>query len=286
MVKLADQDIRTREVLDWRGVNLLHAHGSSCSQKTRIFLNLKNIVWESHLIDLTSGENHRPWYLGINPRGLVPCLVHDGVVHIESNDIIEYLEATFPEPKLFPRQRSKVSEWLQREDDLHLDLRTLTFRYLIPTKPGQLKSTAALEQLRQHPGTIGGREDAEKLRQIEFWESANRQGITDQQVAQSVNRFQSALAEFDRALQSSRYLLGEQLTVIDIAWYVYTARLLAAGYPLREQHEYVGAWFDQLDRRPEFHREVQLPPPLRAASQSLQRRQAEQGRSMASIGGL
>jgi glutathione S-transferase len=34
--------------------------------------------------------------MGINPRGLVPCLVHDGEVHIESNDIILYLERAFP----------------------------------------------------------------------------------------------------------------------------------------------------------------------------------------------
>jgi len=38
------------------------------------------------------GENFTDWYLGINPRGLVPTLVADGEVHIESNDIITLLE--------------------------------------------------------------------------------------------------------------------------------------------------------------------------------------------------
>ena len=52
MVQLVDSDIKTREVLDWKGVHVLHFAGSSCSQKLRIFLNLKGIAWESHPIDL------------------------------------------------------------------------------------------------------------------------------------------------------------------------------------------------------------------------------------------
>jgi Glutathione S-transferase, N-terminal domain len=102
MVQLVDSDIKTREVLDWKGVHVLHFMGSSCSQKLRIFLNLKGIKWESHLVDLFTNENFLPWFLGINPRGLVPVLVHDGAVHIESNDIIQYLEQKFPTPKLIP----------------------------------------------------------------------------------------------------------------------------------------------------------------------------------------
>ena len=102
MVQLIDSDIKTREVLDWKGVHVLHFMGSSCSQKLRVFLNLKGIPWESHHVDLIANENFRPWFLGINPRGLVPVLVHDGTVHIESNDIIAYLEKTFPQPPLVP----------------------------------------------------------------------------------------------------------------------------------------------------------------------------------------
>ena len=79
-------------------MHVLHYAGSTCSQKLRIFLNLKGIGWQSHPIDLSKHENYWPWFLGINPRGLVPVLVHDGKVHIESNDIITYLEAAFPAP--------------------------------------------------------------------------------------------------------------------------------------------------------------------------------------------
>jgi glutathione S-transferase len=75
-------------------------------------------------------------FLGINPRGLVPVLVHDGVVHIESNDIIQYLEQKFPTPKLIPAgHENKIAALLRHEDDLHLDLRTLSFRFVF-NRPG------------------------------------------------------------------------------------------------------------------------------------------------------
>src|SRR3982750_2956139 len=126
MVQLIDSDIETREVLGWKGAHVLHFQGSSCSQKLRIFLNLKGIKWESHLVGLHQGENFQPWFLGINPRGMVPVLVHDGAVHIESNDIITYLEKVFPAPRLIPAgHENEVAGLLHHEDDLHIDLRTL-----------------------------------------------------------------------------------------------------------------------------------------------------------------
>ena len=131
MVQLVESDIKTREVLDWKGVHVLHFMGSSCSQKLRVFLNLKGIPWESHHVDLMANENFRPWFLGINPRGLVPVLVHDGAVHIESNDIIAYLEKIFPQPRLVPEgHENEVGALLKHEGDLHFDLRRLSFRFV------------------------------------------------------------------------------------------------------------------------------------------------------------
>ena len=156
MVQLIDADIFTREVLGWNGVHVLHFVGSSCSQKLRIFLNLKNIAWHSRPVDLPNNENFKPWFLGINPRGLVPVLVHDGAVHIESNDIIQYLEKVFPKPRLIPAgHENEVAALLRHEDDLHLDLRTLSFRFVFappgPPKPAaSLASYAANEIGRAH----------------------------------------------------------------------------------------------------------------------------------------
>ncbi|MYF08369.1 MAG: hypothetical protein F4233_10880, partial [Rhodospirillaceae bacterium] len=133
MVRLLETDVRTRDVLGWKGVHLFHFHSSSCSQKTRIVLNLKGVDWQAHPIDLPGGENLSERYLGINPRGLVPTLVIDGEIHIESNDIVSLIDRRFPVPRLIPEGReAEMAELLRHEDDLHLDLRTITFRYTQP----------------------------------------------------------------------------------------------------------------------------------------------------------
>jgi glutathione S-transferase len=257
MVQLIDSDIKTREVLGWRGVHVLHFSGSSCSQKLRIFLNLKGIPWESHPIDLPANENFQPWFLGINPRGLVPVLVHDGAVHIESNDIIQYLEKTFPAPKLIPAgHENEVASLLRHEDDLHLDLRTLSFRFVF-APPGPPKSADALASYAANgSGTVQGVADHEKAIQIAFWENAAKEGITDGAARASAQKFRKEFEALDRQLASRLYLMGDALSVLDIAWFIYAYRLSLAGYPFERLHPRVAAWEAKLEARPEFIREI------------------------------
>ena len=46
-MRLADDQVTTREVKSWHGIHLLHFKASSCSQKVRILLGEKGIDWES-----------------------------------------------------------------------------------------------------------------------------------------------------------------------------------------------------------------------------------------------
>ncbi|MBM3527524.1 MAG: glutathione S-transferase family protein [Alphaproteobacteria bacterium] len=257
MVQLVDSDIRTREVLGWKGVHVLHFAGSSCSQKLRIFLNLKGIVWESHPIDLPGHENFKPWFLGINPRGLVPVLVHDGAVHIESNDIIEYLDRTFPSPKLIPAgHENEVAALLKHEDDLHLDLRTLSFKFVF-APPGPPKPVEALKSYAENgSGTVQGAPDPEKQIQIAFWERAAKEGITDERARASALKFRAEFDALEKRLASQPYLMGEDLSVLDIAWFIYAYRLSRAGYPFARLHPHVDKWKDRLQARPEFAKEI------------------------------
>ncbi|KAH8071368.1 glutathione S-transferase [Aureococcus anophagefferens] len=95
--------VKTKEVLGWTGLHLFHYKDSTCSRKVRTVLALKRLDYTGHHIELSTRENISEYYLGINPRGLVPCLVHDGAVIIESNDIVDYIEAAFP--RAAPRRR-------------------------------------------------------------------------------------------------------------------------------------------------------------------------------------
>jgi len=108
---LPDDAVTTEEVTGWKGLHLLHFQRSSCSQKVRVLLREKGLTWHSHPVDLAAQKHVSPWYLGINPRGVVPVLVHDGVVHVESNDMMEYLDAlpSDAEPSFLRTTRSAIS---------------------------------------------------------------------------------------------------------------------------------------------------------------------------------
>jgi glutathione S-transferase len=287
MVQLVDSDIRTREVLGWKGVHVLHYSGSSCSQKLRIFLNLKGIAWTSHLVDLHSNENFKPWFLGINPRGLVPVLVHDGAVHIESNDIVQYLEKTFPSPRLVPAgHENEVAALLRHEDDLHLDLRTLSFRFVF-NPPGPPKPAAALESYATNgAGTVQGAKDGEKDVQIEFWQRATKEGFTDERARASAQKFRAEFDALEQRLANAPYLMGDALSVLDVAWLIYAHRLSLAGYPFERLHPHVYAWKERLSSRPEFAKEIELLRHSKEQLETTRRAQEQAGKTLEAVAGF
>ena len=80
---------KNKTVETFTGLHLYHGAISNCSMRVRMTLIEKGLAWESHHLDLKKKENISDEYFGINPNGLVPTLIDNGVVHIESNDIID-----------------------------------------------------------------------------------------------------------------------------------------------------------------------------------------------------
>ncbi len=77
----------------------------------RIALNLKGLAYESVTVSLANGEQQHSEYLALNPQGFVPMLEIDGARITQSLAIIDYLDATRPEPVFMPRDpldRSRV----------------------------------------------------------------------------------------------------------------------------------------------------------------------------------
>ena len=112
-------------------MELYHNDMSTCAQKVRAALAEKDLAWNGHELNLRTGEQHKPQFLKLNPRGVVPVLVHDGNVIIESNIIMEYVEDAFPDTKrLMPKSalgKAAVRNLLQRLDTaLHLHIATIS----------------------------------------------------------------------------------------------------------------------------------------------------------------
>ena len=256
-MKLLDSDIKTREILEWKGIHLLNYQFSACSMKTRIYLNLKNIPFKSHQINLSAGENFSQWFQGINPRSLVPDLIHDGDVHIESNDILQYLEGCFENNPLIPADKKmKVSELLSFEDNLHIDIRNITFRFMVPKLLNKGKKAKPKSN---DKATLNGEADPLDDANRNFWKEYEEFGIKDEDVTESLSKMNSALKNIDSILNGNEYILGANLSVIDIAWFIYVTRIQHANYPLQERHPNVYEWYKRLYKNKKFKDEVQIP---------------------------
>src|ERR1700741_2966900 len=93
---------------------LFHHGSSACAAKVRFALAEKMLPWESRYVDILRGEQFAPAYVALNPKAVVPTLVHDGAVIVESTVICEYLEETFPDNPIYPRSpldRARVRMW-------------------------------------------------------------------------------------------------------------------------------------------------------------------------------
>ena len=256
-MKLLSSDIKTKEILDWKGVHLLNYQFSACSMKTRIYLNIKKIPFTSHQINLSAGENFSEWFQGINPRSLVPVLIHDGEVHIESNDILEYLEGCYKESPLIPENmEEKIKELLKFEDNLHVDIRNITFKFLVPRFLNKGKS---VQPKAKNKATLNGELDSMDDVNRNFWEHYEKYGITDEDASRSLIRFRTALEDLNDQLEDSPYILGAELSLVDIAWFIYATRIQHANYPLQRLHPNVSGWYERLYANVLFRKEVRRP---------------------------
>ena len=156
-------------------LELYHFGFSTCSQKVRLVLAEKQLDFVSHEIDILGGGQHDPAYVQLNPNHVVPTLVHDGAVLIESTLINEYLDDAFPEMPLRAgdagRAGTRLRLWTKLLDEkVHAatavgDLRDRPARRSILQQP----AGAARGQHRRHSRSQGARRPAQRDR-------ARRQG--------------------------------------------------------------------------------------------------------------
>jgi len=79
-------------------IDLYHWEPNAHQGKRIIALNEKGIGFVSPYVDLLAFEQVSPAYLAVNPEGIVPVMVRDGLLLRESTAICEYIDAAFPGP--------------------------------------------------------------------------------------------------------------------------------------------------------------------------------------------
>jgi len=222
-----------------QGVHLFHFDVSNCSQRVRICLSEKNIPWESHLVNLISNEHASSWFQKINPKGLVPVLVHEGQIITESIEIIKHLDSSFPENTLYPTEgmsRSIVDELLEMADESQGAIKLLTHDLLF--RPSRLPMKISFNKFADKHGNSD---------LVEFKNRFVNNEFTEQEIATAAQAVLDSFAKIESYLHkhstsNKGCMAGENFSLADIAWMVNVHRLCLMGFPLK-QYPFLAKWY-------------------------------------------
>jgi glutathione S-transferase len=249
-------------------LKLFTAHNSICTQKVFLTLIEKGLPWTSEYIDLFNNEQYRPDYLKLNPKGVVPTLLHDGNAIIESTLICEYLDQTFPEPPLVPAAafaRSQMRRWSKHIDEGVFEAtREISFSAMFRDKMQNMTQ----EQRDGRFRNIG--DPGRRARMISTYE----QGCDSPFVGQGIFAFEKLFQEMEEALAAGQdWLVGTSFTLGDINVMPFAARLhyLSLLDVWIADRPRVRAWWERARSRPSFSAaiaELLKPEQMQAMSSS------------------
>lgn len=234
-------------------IELYHYPFSTCSQKVRLVLAEKNLDFISHEIDLISGAQHDPDYVKLNPNHVVPTLVHDGAVLIESTLINEYLDDAFPETPLRPAasaRRHALRLWTKLMDEkVHPATATVTFAM----GPRNIVLQQSPEEREANIAAIPDPKAREARR------SVIEQGVKAPEFAGALAQMIDFLDRIDAGLAHAEWLSGDAYGLADAAALPYVLRLdhlamtpvLSASLRPR-----LADWYDRACKRPSFRTAV------------------------------
>jgi glutathione S-transferase len=228
---------------------------SVCSVKVRLALEEKGLPFEGEILDLQRGDQHRPDYAKLNPNEVVPTLVHDGKVLIESTLIIEYLDEAFPNPPLMPADpalRHQARLFMKKIDDyLHAACSTITFA----TANRKVLIQKSAEELAAHLAKIPNPDYRERQR------LSIAQGLAAPHVAQALKNYDKYIGEMEEALGKHPYLAGAQYTLADAAAtpYIFRAEAIGLDGLWRGRRPKVTEWYQRVRGRTSFEQAVIAP---------------------------
>ncbi|WP_293449282.1 glutathione S-transferase family protein [Planktotalea sp.] len=225
-----------------KGLHLYHGDISNCSMRVRMTLIEKGLDWDSHHLDLKKKENITDDYFGINPNGLVPTLIDDGVVHIESNDIIDYLDETYPEPSLRHGDEAELMGWLHLAAALHVPA---CKPYVYATKMApKIKKTAEEEAKYNELQTN------EELKNFHA-KHAGGKDFSTSDLDKATAILDACFFKLEKTLEDRTWIMGEQYTLADISWIPLHFVLLGCGYPF-ENYPNIVRWAEAFAKKDSF----------------------------------
>jgi len=230
-------------------LELYHAGLTACSKKVRLCLREKGLGYVSHYVDLGKFEQYDPAYLALNPNGLVPTLIHDGKVIIESSVINEYLDDVFPEVPLRPADpadRARARVWSKLADEALGPNMVVTFSG--PSGIGRAARSLAAADVDGMLGRIPLIERRNAIGKI-----ARDGGFSAAEFAAAREKAAFIVRRAEQALASGPYLAGSTYSLADINMIPFMDRYRERVVPdlfTERLHPRLCEWCDRILARP------------------------------------
>lgn len=225
---------------------------SVCCHKVRIALAEKGIAHEIRHVPLEDGSHLKPGseLLKVNPKGVVPVVVHRGKTVTESSIILEYLDDAFPDPALMPadpywRARRRLwARWI--DDEMHVPhVAVISFAVcygnaFMQTLGSQNNVDAYLDSIpdpklrASHRASFGQPLDTPELRR-------------------ALHAWSAFVRVMDQTLSDVSWLSGTSFSLADIDVIPYLWRLRNLGLEtIWVEYPRVSDWIDRVTARPSF----------------------------------
>jgi glutathione S-transferase len=236
--------LRDHKVEEIKGIHLFGASGSNNYMRAALMLEEKQLIWQSHNINLLKYEQFEPEYLNINPQGSIPAMIHDGTAIYGSENILKYLEKMFPNPSLTACDKeNEMWEWVESASRTHIET---AIGYLYSKKGGRPIRKDMVELYKKH--------NPEKLRFIQ----ERGYHMTKEQAQEVVNINHAKMLMLDERLSLQEFILGNKVTVADIAWLPDPIFLKAIGFNL-SPYRNVQNWMKRMRKRDSHNKKTKLP---------------------------
>ena len=182
-------------------ITLYYGPGA-CSMASHIALEELGLAYDTVKLNLAEGDQRKPEYLKLNPRGAVPTLVVDGEVMTENTGILTYLAGGMPKKGLWPddtwHQGKAVSTMAWLSNTVHV-----AYRHYV--RPARYSDDASTHEAIKAKGKQG---------------------------------FHECLKEIDALLAGREWAIGDHYTVVDGYLLVFYRWGNRAGLPVKELAHY------------------------------------------------
>jgi tetrachloro-p-hydroquinone reductive dehalogenase len=202
--------------------------------KVRLALEEKGLAWSGRVIDIMrKQEQLEPWYLKLNPEGIIPTLeFRNGTTKVltDSAHIIRFIASLSQGNALLPQDKSNhplMEQLINLADDI--DLQILSYaRHPSMEKSEKIldaRITKSLSMAEQYPELKNNYFVCAERSQKSKAFRVDKKHIEDVE-----HRALESIEFAEKQLEGKNYLLGNSYTLADVIWTVVLSRLDLLGY--------------------------------------------------------